>query len=173
MTGVFRARILAGRRSGSDEGIEVFGRAEGVLAYADRAAMDANVRAVLGNDDLTLEQKDQRLREYGTSVRDIFMLAALGAIPGVKVKTKKQKFATKGGDDFLKGFDRDKYRFFKGDGAVEHFDKHGSEMMNAFGKTSYNMKNYLDDAHHTIQTGTYVPELNGFVKLIGGQGSAK
>ncbi|GAB2204980.1 hypothetical protein ROS1_17960 [Roseibium sp. ROS1] len=57
-------------------------------AYADRAAMDANVRAVLGNDDLTLEQKDQRLREYGTSVRDIFMLAALGAIPGVKVKTK-------------------------------------------------------------------------------------
>ncbi len=94
MTGVFRARILAGRRSGSDEGIEVFGRAEGVLAYADRAAMDANVRAVLGNDDLTLEQKDQRLREYGTSVRDIFMLAALGAIPGVKVKTKKQKVAT-------------------------------------------------------------------------------
>jgi hypothetical protein len=65
-------------------------------AYADRAAMDANVRAVLGNDDLTLGQKDQRLREYGTSVRDIFMLAALGAIPGVKVKTKtKTKTKTK------------------------------------------------------------------------------
>ena len=36
MTGVFRARISAGRRSGSDEGIEVFGRAEGVHSEAGR-----------------------------------------------------------------------------------------------------------------------------------------
>lgn len=71
------------------------------------------------------------------------------------------------------GFELNKHRFFKGDGSVVHFDKHGSEMMSAFNRTSYNMKNYLDDAHHTIKTGTYVPELNGFVKLIGGLGSAK
>ena len=81
--------------------------------------------------------------------------------------------ASNSADDFLKSFDRSKYRFFKADGAVEHFDKHGSELMGVFGRSSYNMKNYLDDAHHTIQNGTYVPEMNGFVRLIGGEGSAK
>jgi hypothetical protein len=45
--------------------------------------------------------------------------------------------------------------------------------MDALGKSSYNLRNYLDDANNIIKNGTYVPELNGYVRLIGGQGSAK
>ncbi|MGL5515138.1 MAG: hypothetical protein ACRDBM_18155 [Sporomusa sp.] len=62
---------------------------------------------------------------------------------------------------------------FKGDEAVNHFEKHSKEIMNALGKNEYNLKNYVEDANHVIQTGTYVPELNGYVQLIGGTGSAK
>lgn len=40
------------------------------------------------------------------------------------------------------------------------------------GKNQYNLKNYLEDANHVIRNG-YVPELNGYVKLIGGKGSTK
>ncbi|WP_342671335.1 MULTISPECIES: DUF6861 domain-containing protein [Pseudomonas] len=64
-------------------------------------------------------------------------------------------------------------RFFKGDEAVKHFEKHGSELMSAFGKSEYNIKNYLDDANHVIRNGDFVPEMNGYVKMIGGEGSAK
>lgn len=45
--------------------------------------------------------------------------------------------------------------------------------MDALGKNSYNLKNYLDDANHVIKNGQYVPKLNGYVRLIGGSGSAK
>ena len=45
--------------------------------------------------------------------------------------------------------------------------------MRALGRTAYNLKNYLDDANHVIQHGTFVPEMNGFVRLMGGPGSAK
>ena len=45
--------------------------------------------------------------------------------------------------------------------------------MNALGNNSYNLSNYLNDANHVIRNGTYVPEMNGYVRLIGGQGSAK
>ncbi len=62
---------------------------------------------------------------------------------------------------------------FGGDEAVIHFEKHGKSVMDALGKSSYDLKNYLDDANHIIKNGTFVPELNGYVKLIGGQGSAK
>ena len=62
---------------------------------------------------------------------------------------------------------------FKGDEAVIHFERHGKQIMNALGKNEYNLKNYIEDANHVIQTGTYVPELNGYVQLIGGKGSAK
>ncbi|MBI6763102.1 hypothetical protein, partial [Pseudomonas syringae] len=64
-------------------------------------------------------------------------------------------------------------RFFKGDEAVKHFEKHGSELMSAFGKSEYNIKSYLDDANHVIRNGDFVPEMNGYVKMIGGEGSAK
>jgi filamentous hemagglutinin len=45
--------------------------------------------------------------------------------------------------------------------------------MQAFGRSSYNLKNYLDDANHVIKNGTFVPEMSGYVRLIGGKGSAK
>lgn len=41
------------------------------------------------------------------------------------------------------------------------------------GLKSYNLKNYVTDANYVIQNGVYVPELNGYIKLIGGSGSAK
>src|SRR5690606_23304837 len=66
-----------------------------------------------------------------------------------------------------------KTRFFKGDEAVQHFSKHSSELMQAFGRSSYNLKNYLGDANHIINNGIFVPEMNGYVRLIGGKGSAK
>jgi RHS repeat-associated protein len=64
-------------------------------------------------------------------------------------------------------------RFFKGDQAVIHFDKHANGIMKALNLKSYNLKDYLNDANHVIQTGTFVPELSGYVRLIGGKGSAK
>ena len=62
---------------------------------------------------------------------------------------------------------------FKGDEAVAHFEKHGKEVMDALGKDAYNLKDYINDANHIIKNGTYVKELNGYVKLIGGKGSVK
>jgi len=62
---------------------------------------------------------------------------------------------------------------FGGDEAVNHFGKHGKSVMDALGRSSYNLSNYIDDANHVIRNGTFVPEMNGYVKLIGGPGSAK
>jgi len=64
-------------------------------------------------------------------------------------------------------------RRFAGNKAVEHFEKHGESVMKALGRTDYNLANYLDDANHVIKTGTWVPELNAYTKLIGGLGSPK
>ena len=58
-------------------------------------------------------------------------------------------------------------------GAAEaniHFGKHGKEMMDALGKSKYGIKDYINDANYGVQNGTYVFELNGFVKLLGGKG---
>ncbi|MEG1002723.1 MAG: hypothetical protein RSF37_04910, partial [Clostridium sp.] len=62
---------------------------------------------------------------------------------------------------------------FKGDEANIHFKKHGKEIMDALGKSKYNIKDYINDANYVVQNGMYVPELNGFVRLLGGKGSAK
>jgi RHS repeat-associated protein len=62
---------------------------------------------------------------------------------------------------------------FAGDQAVENFERHAGSVMAALGKNSYNLKNYLDDANHIVRHGTFVPEMNGFVVLVGGTGSAK
>ncbi|WP_271749827.1 ribonuclease YeeF family protein [Bacillus paralicheniformis] len=62
---------------------------------------------------------------------------------------------------------------FKGDEDIRHFEKHAQEVKDAMGKKQYNLKNYLEDANYVIKNGKYVPELNGYVKLIGGKGSAK
>lgn len=60
-------------------------------------------------------------------------------------------------------------RRFAGDEAVQHFSKHADEVMKALGKRSYNLAEYVADANHVIQTGQWVPELNAYVKLVGGR----
>lgn len=54
-----------------------------------------------------------------------------------------------------------------------HFGKHGSSVQKALGRSSYSYADYLTDANFIIKNGTYVPEINGYVRLIGGKGSAK
>lgn len=62
---------------------------------------------------------------------------------------------------------------FRGDQAIVHFEKHGSGVMRALGKDMYTLKDYVSDANHVIRTGTFVPEMNGFVRIVGGEGTAK
>ena len=62
---------------------------------------------------------------------------------------------------------------FKGDEAVLHFERHGKEMMDALGKSEYNLKDYINDANFVVNNGQYVSELNGYIRLVGGKGSAK
>jgi hypothetical protein len=62
---------------------------------------------------------------------------------------------------------------FKKDSAEQHFSKHAGRIQKVFGRSSYNLKDYMMDANHIVNNGMFVPELNGFVKLIGGTGKAK
>ena len=55
----------------------------------------------------------------------------------------------------------------------DHFEKHGSEMKKALRKKNYTKKDYLNDANHVIEKGKFVPEMNGYIKFVGGNGSAK
>lgn len=64
-------------------------------------------------------------------------------------------------------------RWFVGDSAVEHFTKHARGVSAALGRDSYNLAEYVNDANYVIQHGTWVPELNAYIRLIGGSGSAK
>lgn len=54
-----------------------------------------------------------------------------------------------------------------------HFSKHGSELKQALNKKNYSIADYLSDANHVIKEGQFVPEMNGYIKLVGGEGSAK
>ncbi|EAG1698186.1 hypothetical protein BBW85_06360 [Listeria monocytogenes] len=55
----------------------------------------------------------------------------------------------------------------------EHYTKHGNQLKKVFNKSTYSASDYLNDANHVINSGTYVPEMNGYVKFVGGEGSAK
>ncbi len=55
---------------------------------------------------------------------------------------------------------------------MEHFGKHASEIMKALGKKAYNLKDYMDDANYVVREGMYVPEINAYIKYVGG-GSPK
>ncbi|MBP2831950.1 VCBS repeat-containing protein [Aquimarina sp. U1-2] len=57
--------------------------------------------------------------------------------------------------------------------AVEHYRRHSSSIKNALGRRNYSLSNYIDDANYIINHGRYVPELHGYVSLVGGTGSAK
>jgi len=79
-----------------------------------------------------------------------------------------------GCNDFLTPKGKSKLVKFKNQMLLEqHFDKHAKKIMKAMGKNQYTIKEYLEDANHVIRNGQYVPELNAYVKLIGGKGKAK
>jgi len=51
----------------------------------------------------------------------------------------------------------------------EHFEKHGKEIADVLGESNYTIDKYLSDANNVINNGTYVPELNGYVKFMSGK----
>lgn len=51
----------------------------------------------------------------------------------------------------------------------EHFEKHGKEIADVLGESNYTIDKYLSDANNVIDNGTYVPELNGYVKFMSGK----
>lgn len=62
---------------------------------------------------------------------------------------------------------------FKPGQDLVHYQKHRERFFRAFGDYSYNLKNYVEDANFVVKNGTYVPELNAYVKIAGGRGDAK
>ncbi|MGT2911558.1 DNRLRE domain-containing protein [Streptococcus cameli] len=65
-----------------------------------------------------------------------------------------------------------KVRTFKSGELYNHYNKHRQQVANAHKKSSYSIQQYLDDANNVIQNGTYIPEMNGYVKKIGGTGKS-
>jgi hypothetical protein len=55
----------------------------------------------------------------------------------------------------------------------EHYAKHSGQFKKVFNNPNYSVSDYLNDANHVISNGTYVQEMNGYVKFVGGEGSAK
>ena len=51
---------------------------------------------------------------------------------------------------------------------TEHFNKHGNE----FGDLYTNAQEYLNGANYVINNGTYVPEMNGYIRFYGANGGA-
>ncbi|WP_271004813.1 T7SS effector LXG polymorphic toxin [Listeria seeligeri] len=70
-------------------------------------------------------------------------------------------------------FIRVKLKFKSSETLNEHYGKHHKEIMDALDLKEYSINDYVNDANHVINTGKYVPELNGYVKLVGGKGKAK
>ena len=126
-------------------------RRQDMLGFGDRINYDGNV---------------YRVTMAGTTAVEVFI--------GVGIVKNGFKH---GGKAVLRNLDevapKNVTRYFNGDEAIQHFNRHGSELSDVLGRSSYNLKNYLDDANHVINNGTFVPELNGYVRLIGGKGSAK
>ena len=64
-------------------------------------------------------------------------------------------------------------RKFKPGEDVGHFEKHGEEIGQTLGHENYSLEQYVADAKSVIRNGTFAPELNGYVAIPGGTGSAK
>jgi uncharacterized Zn-binding protein involved in type VI secretion len=62
---------------------------------------------------------------------------------------------------------------FKTGEDVIHFERHGSEIAQTLGYENYSLSQYVQDANSVIANGTFVPELNAYVSISGGTGSAK
>ncbi len=60
-----------------------------------------------------------------------------------------------------------KFLMFSGDEAVTHFAKHADQIMKVSGKSTYNLKNYVEDANWIIKNGEYSKELNGYFYFMG------
>ena len=58
------------------------------------------------------------------------------------------------------------------DAAQAHFEQHGADIARALGNRSYDLDSYVADALHVVGHGTFVPELNGYVRFMGASGSA-
>jgi RHS repeat-associated protein len=56
---------------------------------------------------------------------------------------------------------------FTKDEAIGHFNQHAKEIMKATKKSSYNLKDYIDDANWIIDNGTYDSNLRGYYQYIG------
>ena len=50
----------------------------------------------------------------------------------------------------------------------EHYERHGSQIAGVLGDTNYSIEKYLDDTNYIINNGTYVPELNGYIRFMSG-----
>lgn len=68
---------------------------------------------------------------------------------------------------------RKSYISFKPNTLRPHFEKHSSQVALALGKKLYNLEDYLSDAIYIIKNGSYIPELNGYIKLIGAKVGTK
>ncbi|WP_261888066.1 RHS repeat protein [Vibrio rhizosphaerae] len=64
-------------------------------------------------------------------------------------------------------------RKFKDGEDLIHYEKHGKEIATTLGEPSYSLEQYVSDANSVIQNGQFVPEMNGYVSIPGGQGGAK
>ncbi|WP_394324900.1 RHS repeat-associated core domain-containing protein [Pseudomonas chlororaphis] len=64
-------------------------------------------------------------------------------------------------------------RAFKPGEDIIHFEKHGAEIAETLGYENYSLKQYISDANSVVRNGTFVPELNAYVAIPGGTGSAK
>lgn len=113
----------------------------------------------------TYDENNQSVRVESTrNVRANWVASKKEVGVNSKALVNESRVAARAGSRFLK---------FGGDEAVVHFGNHGNSVMSALGKKSYNLANYIDDANHVIRNGTFMTEMNGYVRLIGGQGSAK
>ena len=102
-------------------------------------------------------------------------VGSLGANIGGKISSQQAKQSTKALDSagrFVPTTEASKL-FISFEKSVEHFAKHSNEIRQALGKSTYTFGEYMVDANHVINTGTFIPERNAFVKIIGGEGSAK
>lgn len=89
-----------------------------------------------------------------------------GGDKGIKEAGDAVESAVKGGSKVANSFKSQ-------DLLSEHYIKHGEQLKKVFNKSSYTVSDYLKDANHVIDTGKFVPEMNGYVKFVGGEGSAK
>ncbi len=54
--------------------------------------------------------------------------------------------------------------------AIEHYRKHGEHIKKILGHNEYTLEQYIKDANLVIREGSYIPELNAYVKHLSGSG---